>query len=1120
MVASVPGSVYCYIVRSLRFLFGLAALLTIPLCVSASVVVERTNPESPGERAGLLPGDTILSWSSAASPPAFPEPSGGDVRSPYDLLPLEIEEAPRRAVILRGARGDEERTWTLTVGEWGLDVRPGLPADLTALYLEGKAKIEAGDFAAAERSWRSAAEAARTAGDGRLAVWFLDRLARSLARAGKWAEADAAYGEALAALERDSEDVAASQLLRSWGGAFERRSAWDAAVERYNKALEHDRRRAPKTLSEARTLNALGITAAKRSDYPMAEQLLRQALAIREELAPGTVEITGSLNNLGTLARRRGDLAAAEEYLKRGEEIQRRIGPDSSDHALFFQNLGNVAIGRGDLQGAEGFHRRALAIFEKTAPEGDGVMDSMHNLANVVMLRGDLATADHLYRRSLALQEGKAPEDLRVSGTLINLGNIASLRGDQEAAEDYYRRALAIQEKLSPEGPEVAESLSSLGIIASMRGDAAAARTYLQRALAIDERLMPGSLTVATTLQQLGRAEMDGGDLAAAEELLQRSLATYEKEAPESLGTSEILRCLGEVAARTGRLPEALALHRRSVDLQQKLAPESIGEAEALHFLGRAERGAGRSEEGIRHLCRAIDVLDRQRARLGGIPESRTAFEAGIADYYNACLDGLIETGRPDEAFHALERGRARTFLTLLTERDLRLSDLPPELAAERRQVNAEYDGLQAQLVLLSAGRDGTEIERLTGELRLLRERQEEILARIRRESPRSAALQDPAPLDLAGARAALDPGTVLLEYAVGEEKTWLFVVQPVGAGGPGLSVFPVAAGAKALREEVEGFRLLLKHPGPERADLQARARRLYGLLVQPAEARIAGARRVLVSPDGPLHTLPFAALMRGDRYLVESKPIHSVLSATVYAELARSRRQRVPGRGDRLAALGDPTYPAAVSNAPADPAVRETVRRGLDLKPLPSSRKEVEAIATLYPKAQVYLGRDATEEKAKSLGSQANLVHFACHGLFDAEFPLNSALALSVPESQAEGQDNGLLQAWEIFESVRLDADLVTLSACDTALGREMGGEGLVGLTRAFQYAGARTVLASLWSVSDVSTSRFMKRFYGYLHSGKTKDEALRAAQIDQIESGSPHPFHWAAFELFGDWR
>ncbi len=451
---------------------------------------------------------------------------------------------------------------------------------------------------------------------------------------------------------------------------------------------------------------------------------------------------------------------------------------------------------------------------------------------------------------------------------------------------------------------------------------------------------------------------------------------------------------------------------------------------------------------------------------------------------------------------------------------------MPPELAAERRRVNAEYDRVQSELAALSVGRDSAEVVRLASQLRDLRSQQEEVLDRIRQESPRSAILHAPQPLDLAGARAALDPGTVLLEYAVGPERTWIFAVQPAGAKGAGLDVFRVDIGAGSLRGEVEAFRLLLKNPGSEEAKVRAQARRLYDRLLRPAEARIAGARRILVSGDGPLHALPVAALVRGEQYLVEWKPVHSVLSATVYAELTKARPPRRDPEKSPLVAFGDPVYPPApgsrTANAPADPQVREAVRRGLSLEPLPSSAREVRSIAALYPQAQVYLGREATEERAKAIGPESRLVHFACHGLLDEQFPLNSALALTLPGRKAEGRDNGLLQAWEIFESVRLDADLVTLSACDTALGREMAGEGLVGLTRAFQFAGARSVLASLWGVADVTTAPFMQSFYGHLRQGLSKDEALRAAQIDQIRqrSGYSHPFHWAAFQLTGDWR
>ncbi|MES1240366.1 MAG: CHAT domain-containing protein [Acidobacteriota bacterium] len=1080
----------------------------------AGVVVESVAPGSPGERAGLQAGDEILSWSCEAFPPALLQPASGFVRSPYDLLPLEIEEAPRRPVTLHGRRGgDQERAWTLTAGEWRVETRPGFPADLAALYFEGKASIAAGDLAAAERSWRSAAASARTAGDGRLAAWFLDRLAKALFEAGKRPEADAAYGEAVEVLEQGSQPSAAAQLLHDWGHTLGRLESWDAAMDRFQKALALVRAATPRGLAEARAINDVGVAFANKGDLSAAETLLRQALALWEELAPGTVQVTTSLNNLGLLAHMRGDLDAAEDSLTRAEELQRRLAPNTADHALFFQNLGNLARERGDLEKSAGLYRQALAIFEKDDPDGDGLTDCLNGLADVMIRRGDLAMADGLLQRALELDQRKAGKELQISRTLLNLGNLAERRGDLAAAEAYNRRAVEMQEKVSPDVPSYG-ALTNLGILAAQRGDFAAGRSYLKRELAAHERASPGSVDVATTLEYLGRLEMASGDLTTAAEYLRRSLTIYKGKAPESLWISDVLRDLGEVAARRGRRMEALALHRRVLELQRRLAPGTTGEAEALHFLGRAERRAGRNEEGTRDLCQAIDVLDRQRTRLGGTPEARTFFEAAIGDYYSACLEGLVQLGRPAEAFHALERGRARSFLAILAERDLGLSDLTPELAAERRHADADYDRIQSQLASLSAGRDDAEIERLTGELRDLRARQEEIVARIRRESPRSAAVAYPEPLGLAGARAALDPGTVLLEYAVGEETTLLFVVE---SGGAGLSVHRIAVGAKDLREEVEKFRRLLARPGSGRTELQARGRSLYDLLVRPAESRIAGARRVLVSPDGPLHILPFAALQRHGLYFAEWKPTHTVLSATVYAELTRSRPvRREPGE-ERLVAFGDPVYPPSAT----DPHVRELVQRGLDLGPIPASRAEVEAIASLYPGSELYLGRDATEERAKSVGPGARLVHFACHGLLDERFPLNSALALTLPEPPEEGRDNGLLQAWEIFEEVRLDADLVTLSACDTGLGKEAGGEGLIGLVRAFQFAGARSVLASQWSVADDATAELMKRFYGHLRAGKSKDEALRSAQSDLIHGKDfSHPYSWAAFQLTGDWR
>jgi CHAT domain-containing protein len=303
---------------------------------------------------------------------------------------------------------------------------------------------------------------------------------------------------------------------------------------------------------------------------------------------------------------------------------------------------------------------------------------------------------------------------------------------------------------------------------------------------------------------------------------------------------------------------------------------------------------------------------------------------------------------------------------------------------------------------------------------------------------------------------------------------------------------------------------------------LLVQGQKLYELLIAPAAPWIEGADRLLISPDGPLHTLPFAALVRpGEerQFLVDWKPIHTVLSATLYAELRRGRPDLPAGSG-ALVAFADPLVRSSegVKATPDDPPLR---RYRAGLPPLPGAREEVRSLAALYGKdALIYTGAAATEKRLEHLPVHPRYLHLACHALLDRRFPLDSALALATPAGEDPG-DNGMLQAWEILERLRLDVDLVTLSACGTGLGREAAGEGLIGLTRAFQYAGARSVLASLWAVSDRSTAALMKGFYTRLRAGVPKDVALAEAQRELLHGHElSHPYSWAAFELNGDWR
>ncbi|MEM1206803.1 MAG: CHAT domain-containing protein [Acidobacteriota bacterium] len=414
----------------------------------------------------------------------------------------------------------------------------------------------------------------------------------------------------------------------------------------------------------------------------------------------------------------------------------------------------------------------------------------------------------------------------------------------------------------------------------------------------------------------------------------------------------------------------------------------------------------------------------------------------------------------------------------------------------------------------------------------------------------RRAAGDLPEPLDVDEIRAHLDPGTLMLSYSVGEDAVHLFVID---RDGP-LDVYVLPVGPEELRDQV--LRLRSMDGTAEYSASASRAamgRWLYDKLIGLAAARVDGAERLLVLADGPLHLLPFASLVRpaeddprGWRFLVEDLPIHHVQSATVYAELQDQRRPGAAAETRSWVGFGGALYPAALDSGSEDgggesagsgrlATLRSTVDRGYwdGLAELPHSGREIREIAGLLGSdaARGFLGAEATEDRFREAAGNARIIHLAVHGLADPEQPMDSFLALSLmgrgspggePSAGEAAEHNGLLQAWEVAD-LELDADLVVLSACTTAVGPDRGGEGLISLSRAFQIAGARSVLASQWKVDDASTAELMIRFYRHLLAGQSKDEALRSTQLELIHGDHEAwraPHHWGAFQLIGDWR
>jgi CHAT domain-containing protein len=602
-----------------------------------------------------------------------------------------------------------------------------------------------------------------------------------------------------------------------------------------------------------------------------------------------------------------------------------------------------------------------------------------------------------------------------------------------------------------------------------------------------------------------------------------------------------------------GNLQEALRYQLRALEIFQRLAHGSAGEVRTLKALADVSRLLGRPKESLQYFSKGIESLEVQASMLGGSQESKQLFRAIYNPIYSAFIDLLINQGMTEMALHILERSRAQGLLSMLSERDLVLdSDVPEDLEKERKLIAAEYDRTLRSIVEIKPGEEQGNLDILLLKLKKLLKRNEEIRDHVRRAAPELATLRYPMPLDFHGIVNTLDQNTTIIAYSINLDTVNLLAVNSEGLS----KAYRLPITFTELKQKVRLLRDLV-YAGSMRGSIDRSvateeiAAHLYEALIRPVDKMIEVSDRVLIIPDGPLHLLPWSTLVRKTpddpgievnqtkQFMIEWKPIHVSVSATMFRQSKIARLDKNEMKSN-LYAFGDPVYPPrlrepAPEESMLDRYVRSAKSRGFNFEPLPATSIEVKQIASLYPEAShTYLGIHATEEQVKSLPRDPYIVHFATHATLDQRFPLNSAVVLSIPETPIEGRDNGLLQAWEIFERIRFDADLVVLSACDSGLGKEMGGEGLIGLTRAFQYAGARSVMASLWKISDRTTAELMVRFYRHLKEGKPKDEALRAAQMELIrgpiqitnekgeveEIDASAPYYWAAFQIYGDWQ
>jgi CHAT domain-containing protein/tetratricopeptide (TPR) repeat protein len=874
--------------------------------------------------------------------------------------------------------------------------------------------------------------------------------------------------------------------LRSLGDAAPAQEAAGVALERFRAAGDAD--------GEARAQHLLGEIAYHRSDYPAALGHMREAAAIRRRLddAWGQAETQG---NISVTLANMGQTGESVEAARQSLDLWRQVGhPQGVDSALSI--LAFAHYRRAEWQPALDLWSQALPL-----------------------------------KRRFHDRDGEA-------STLVNVGTVNLRLGEPDASVDYFQRALALFRALGQRKGEGA-TLNNLGNAYDLLGQPARALDCYQRALAL-RRAVGDRQGEAVTLINLASLDLAGDRLDAASGRIEEALTVLEQvdersSRADALGyRARVQAARGETAQARATLDQVLALKRAIVDRQ--------GEVTALYHLARLARDGGDLAEARRRIEEAVALVESQRTALrsGAL---RASYAASLRDVYELYIDILSRLHERDpaggldaEALRASERGRARSLLDLLLDSraDVR-EGADPDLRERERTLHDRLSvKLDQQVRVLSRAHTDEQAESLAREVDALTAEYDDVRSRLRSASPRYAALTQPALPTLAAIQGELlDADTVLLEYALGKQGSRLWVVT---SGSVALHALPPAAEIEqAARAAVEH---VSRRPSTAAA-AGAQARALESLsrtLLAPAAAAVAG-RRMVIVPDGALHYLPFAALPDPDgsgRALVHGHEVVTLPSVAVLAVLREELGQRAPAP-KAVAVLADPVFdhrderlahPAPGRPPAVEPVATRAARAaglGGGLPRLPFTRREAQAILALVPAEARKRALDFDASRATATAPELGdyrYVHFATHGFVNPARPDLSGIVLSLVDREGRDQ-NGFLAAPEVF-NLKLGADLVVLSGCRTGWGREVKGEGLVGLTRAFMYAGAPRVLASLWKVDDAATAELMAGLYrGILEQHLAPSTALRQAQLALARTPRwRDPYFWAAFQLHGDWK
>jgi CHAT domain-containing protein/tetratricopeptide (TPR) repeat protein len=837
-----------------------------------------------------------------------------------------------------------------------------------------------------------------------------------------------------------------------------------------------------------------------RKAIPLFESVLPQWKETHDVYLYGT-----AASVLGAAYFQLGEREGARKYLTESLDPLKEAG-NLVAYATSRNYLGGMSQNEGDIQGALQQYYEALGVFRQLS-NGVGKASALNNVGLMFFLLGEQERALQYFLEDLPiLREIKLPRGEVL--VLSNLGRIYSAIGEYDKAETVLQQALAMR-----------------GNATDMRGD-------------------------ARILMEMGNVLAKKNDLEAAWKYLTEALETFRK-AEDYSGQGAALGALGRIRSLEGNYPAAEELQKQSQEIfdSHEDRPGSLG---ALTLLAEALRDRDHLEEARETSQAALHLAERLRSLVVS-PDLRANYLGSLQRAYEIDIDIAMQMASKQKdptlvaaALETSEQARARTLLESLPElrTDLRRG-MDPDLLRRERELTGQIRKVAAQGTARSSKQ--AELDQLFLQLELLQ-------GEMRRKNPGYASLAHSDPLSAERMQALLDEGTQLIEFSLGEDRSWAWLITPTEAR-PGESrkparIDPVELPKRSVIEPVvkELYRKLsMPITGDEPPKgIEEDARKVSDLLLSKFSGKLRSKTTLLIVPSGVLAYVPFAALPEpGSSHtrLLANHEIVVVPSLSALAAMRLETRKRRPAP-KTIAVLADPVFQPSdrrlgnLANRTANPQQRSSEsdvsdigRAATDIglfnpgaiTRLSSTADEANLIRKLVSPTQSLVAVDFDATRALAMSPrlrQYRILHFATHGFADSLHPNLSGIVLSLVDRQGRKVD-GFLRVLDVY-NMDLAADLVVLSACKTALGRNVSGEGVLGLTRGFMYAGAPRVLSTLWEVNDRAAAILMTRFYENMLGQKMlPSAALRAAQLSMAsEKRWNSPVFWAAFSLHGEWR